>query len=634
MKSRTLLLSMLTAASLAAAENPIVSGDLKQWHKVTLTFEGPAAQETNNDPNPFTDYRLTVTFRHASGSPQYKVPGYFAADGNAASTSAKSGTKWRAHLSPDQPGKWAWTASFVRGQQAALNPETVSTAISPIDGRTGSFEIAATDKTGRDLRANGRLQYVGQRYLRFAGSGEYFLKAGADSPENLLGYADFDDTWSRKKAGAAGRQGEATPAGLHRYEPHVKDWRPGNPTWKEGKGKGLIGGLNYLAGKGCNVFSFLTYNVGGDGEDVWPFAAPEDKLHYDCSKLDQWQIVFDHAQTLGLYLHFKMQEQEIDDNRRGDQGETFNNPVALDGGDLGPERKLYCRELIARFGYALALNWNLGEENTQSSEQQRAMSQYLRDTDPYDHLIVVHTFPGAQDRVYTPLLGNQSVLTGASLQNAWNATHQRTLKWVAESAKAGKPWVVANDEQGPANLGTPPDPGYQGHSGKAGQGDKAYDLHDIRKTTLWGNLMAGGAGVEYYFGYTLPQNDLACEDWRSRDRTWDYSRIALEFFRINRIPFWEMKNANALVGNESNGNSKYCFAKAGELYLVYLPNGGVSELDLGNRSGAFDVTWFNPRVGGALTQGSTAQVKGPGKTALGHPPAEPNQDWLAVVRRR
>jgi hypothetical protein len=32
-------------------------------------------------------------------------------------------------------------------------------------------------------------------------------------------------------------------------------------------------------------------------------------------------------------------------------------------------------------------------ENTQSPEQQRAMAQYIHDTDPYDHLIVVHTFP-------------------------------------------------------------------------------------------------------------------------------------------------------------------------------------------------------------------------------------------------
>ena len=42
--------------------------------------------------------------------------------------------------------------------------------------------------------------------------------------------------------------------------------------------------------------------------------------------------------------------------------------------------------------------------------------------------------------------------------------------------------------------------------------------------------MAGGAGVEYYFGYWLPENDLVAENFRSRDKSWDYGRIALDFF--------------------------------------------------------------------------------------------------------
>ena len=101
------------------------------------------------------------------------------------------------------------------------------------------------------------------------------------------------------------------------------------------------------------------------------------------------------------------------------------------------------------------------------------------------------------------------------------------------SRQAGKPWVVANDEQGSANLGVPPDPGYKGFTGKGPQGNAIQTIHDIRKWTLWGNLMAGGAGVEYYFGYQLPENDLVAEDFRSRERSWDYGRIALEFFRTS-----------------------------------------------------------------------------------------------------
>jgi hypothetical protein len=611
----------------------IISGELKQWHKVTLTLSGPFAHELDNDPNPFSDYRFTVTFQHASGSPRYEVPGYFAADGAAAHSSAAAGTRWRAHLSPDKPGRWTYRVSFVTGKHAAVDPDAPSRPVATGDRVSGSFKVDRTDKVGRDLRAQGRLQYVGQHHLRFAGTGRYFLKAGADAPENLLAYVDFDGTSSRRPNTVA-RPGEATAAGLHVYAPHAKDWRRGDPTWQREKGRNLIGALNYLASKGVNAFSFLPYNVGGDGNDVWPFVAPEDKLHYDCSKLDQWQIVFDHAQSLGLYLHFKLQETEIDDDRRGAAGAA---PVvvkeALDGGDLGVERKLYCRELIARFAHELALNWNLGEENTQSPEQQRAMAQYLRDTDPYDHLIVVHTYPDWQDRVYPPLLGAQSVLSGASLQNSWSAAHQRTLQWVTASAQAGKPWVVAHDEQNPPEMGVPPDPGYQGHSGIAVQGGKPYTLDDIRKFCLWGTLLAGGAGVEYYFGYKLAQNDLGCEDWRSRDLSWEYCRIALEFFHHHRIPFWEMRNADALIGNPDHTNSRYCFALPGECYLVYLPSGGNAMLDLSGLKGQFKVRWFNPRLGGPLVKGTVTSVPGGVAVSIGMPPAERTEDWLAVIRR-
>ena len=307
-------------------------------------------------------------------------------------------------------------------------------------------------------------------------------------------------------------------------------------------------------------------------------------------------------------------------------------PASLDCGNTGPERRLYIRELVARFAYELALNWNLGEENTQTTVQHRAMIQYIHDVDPYDHNVVLHTFPNQQEDVYQPLLG-QSYLTGLSLQNAWNAAHQQTTRWVRGSAAAGVPWVVANDEQGSASTGVPPDPGYPGFTGKDNQGNQVQSLHDIRKMTLWGNLMGGGAGVEYYFGYVLPDNDLTLENFRSRDKSWDYARIALAFFRDEKIPFWDMSNADLLVGNPSNDNSVFCFAKAGELYLVYLPNGGTAALDLGGATGQFNVSWFDPRTGGALKRGSVASVKAGGKVALGMAPGSPDEDWLIVVRR-
>jgi hypothetical protein len=391
--------------------------------------------------------------------------------------------------------------------------------------------------------------------------------------------------------------------------------------------------LNYLAQKGANTFSFLPYNAGGDGDNVWPFVQRDDKLHYDCSKLEQWAIVLDHANRLGLHQHFKLQENEIDDNRVGHDHESREVAESLDGGKLGRERMLYCRELIARFGHGLALNWNLGEENTQSSEEIRQMAAFIRRTDPYHHHIVIHTFPDQQDRVYAPLLGEQSVLTGASLQNPWNVAHRRTLKWILQSTRAGKPWVCANDEQNPASMGVPPDPGYAGHSGEARLNDVVYTLHDIRKLCLWGTLMAGGAGVEYYFGYELPQNDLVCNDFRSRDRSWDYCRIALGFFHDNAIPFWEMNCSDELVGNAQHDNSRYCLAKPGEVYVIYLPDGGPARLDLTGHTGTYRVGWFDPRNGGELLTGSVAAVSAGTDVELGLPRQDAGQDWAVVVRR-
>ena len=327
------LVGLLALASLVSAGQ--ISGELKTWHKITITFDGPRTSETAN-PNPFTDYRLNVTF--SKGNKTYVVPGYYATDGDAANTSADSGNKWRVHFAPCEPGRWTYAVSFRKGHHVAVSEDAkAGSSAGHMDGETGGFQVDPTDKTGRDNRANGLLQYVGGHYLRFAETGEYFLKAGADAPENFLAYQDFDGDFKND-----GHKDNL----IKDWAPHIKDWKPGDPTWQNGKGKGMIGAVNYLASKGMNVFSFLPMNIAGDDRNVFPYTSYDERLRMDVSRLDQWEIVFEHADTLGMYLHFKTQETE--------------NELLLDKGDLGPQRKLYYRELIARFSHHLALNWNLG----------------------------------------------------------------------------------------------------------------------------------------------------------------------------------------------------------------------------------------------------------------------------------
>lgn len=569
--SQLLLLWLFFAATPLFSQYQI-DGELRKWHKVTLTFDGPQASETGT-PNPFTDYRLNVTF--TKGGKTYVVPGYFAADGNASETGASSGDKWRVHFAPDETGVWNFQVSFRQGNNVALSDNSGAGGPLAMDGLTGSFTIADTDKSGRDHRGKGRLQYVGEHYLRFAETGEYFIKVGADAPENFLAYEDFDNTPDK-----GGRRKS--------WQPHVQDWNNGDPTWRNGKGKGIIGALNYLAGEGQNAFSFLTMNIGGDDKNVFPYISDNagDRLRMDCSKLDQWEIVLEHADRLGMYLHFKTQETE--------------NDQLLDGGALGNERKLYYRELIARFAHHLALNWNIGEENTNTTAQRRAFAEYFYQHDPYRHHIVIHTYPGQHDEVYGQLTGNQSKYTGPSIQTGWSNVHKATKKWYDASAQAGKPWVVANDEQGNANTGVPHD---------AYTGSPSQD--DIRNTVLWGNLLAGGAGVEYYFGYGLPHSDLTCQDFRSRDRMWDYNRYAHRFF-TTYLNYWEMKNHNDLIGNNNNSNGQYCFAEPGETYVIYT-DGDPVELDLesyGDGGGSSDSGAFQEQNGLLIIEAESESASG------------------------
>ena len=414
-----------------------VSGELKKWHKVTLTFSGPESAETDA-PNPFLHYRLNVTFRHQISGKIYLVPGYFAADGDAANTGAEVGDRWRAHFAPDQVGTWTYQVSFRKGDFIAVSdtPDTGESA-GFMDGQTGSFRVGPTDKSGRDFRGKGRLEYVNRYHLRFADSGEYFLKFGVDSPENFLAYSDFDGNFKNDD-----RKDDL----IKTWSPHIRDWKEGDPTWKGGKGKGMIGALNYLSAAGMNAFSFLTLNIAGDDQNVFPYIDYMDYERLDVSKLDQWEIVFEHADKLGLYLHFKTQEAE--------------NQGLLDGGGVALQRKLYYRELIARFSHHLALNWNLGEENgewgrrhrtpPQDTGQRRSMARYFFDNDPYRHHIVIHN-----GQPFDDLLGEDSNLTGISLQTHYpdfREVYPSVVKWMQRSKERGRSWVVACDEPGDAQT--------------------------------------------------------------------------------------------------------------------------------------------------------------------------------------
>ena len=426
-----LTLFCLVGWGAGAASAATVAGERKQWHDIQLSFAGPRTSETAQS-NPFLDYRLNVTF--TQGSRRHVVPGYFAADGNAANSGATEGNVWRVHFVPDAVGTWTWKASFRTGPNVAVSADADAGSGTAFDGESGSFNVAPTDKTGRDHRAHGMLRYAGKHFLRYSGSGKYFVMAGTQSPENFLAYYEFDNTRDYR-----GQKGLPYPDQLHHYDPHLKDWRPGDPTWQGGKGKAIIGALNYLAGKGMNAFYTLTMNNYGDAMDTNPWIHYDAHTRYDISKLAQWEIVFSHMDRLGMQVMLITQEEE------GEQ--TL--------GKLGVERKLYYRELIARFAHHHGIIWDLDEEMDRfryfTTQDIKDIADYIKALDPYDHPIQYVQWKAeliADDKTYGRLLGFPN-FDATALQHDAENTHAETIKWLDKSRAAGHPWLVHLIEMNP-----------------------------------------------------------------------------------------------------------------------------------------------------------------------------------------
>lgn len=108
-----LLASVLTVQIALLGQNVEFRGELKKWHKVELVFQGPESSELAIE-NPFLDYRLDVTFKHADV--EYTVPGFYAADGDAAESSADKGNIWIVRFAPDQVGLWTYQVALRRGR--------------------------------------------------------------------------------------------------------------------------------------------------------------------------------------------------------------------------------------------------------------------------------------------------------------------------------------------------------------------------------------------------------------------------------------------------------------------------------------------------------------------------------------
>ena len=150
---------------------------------------------------------------------------------------------------------------------------------------------------------------------------------GPDIPENFLGFTGFE------KHAECRAQFQRAYKRLESGRSRLGSWR------RQGDHRGH---LNYIADKGANCIYFLPMNIGGDGQDTFP---------------DDRRAGTRRAMTTASWISGR---SPLRTPRPGASTFDFNwrkpesaNENYHDNGTLGPERKLYYRELLARFGHHL-----------------------------------------------------------------------------------------------------------------------------------------------------------------------------------------------------------------------------------------------------------------------------------------
>ncbi len=590
---------MLSALSVHAGE---VFGNLKKWDHITVEFTGPMTGETAT-PNPFRDYRLNVTFTGPSGQ-IYLVPGFYAADGDAANTSATSGNKWHVIFTPDEAGSWTYSASFREGNWVAISLDPNAGTPTSFDGDNGSFTVAPLDGSEQGFYAKGKLRYVGKHHLQFAESGEYYLKSGTDGPENFWGYPGFDNT-------------DNPASNFATFAGHADEWNEGDPTWGAGRGKEIIGAINYLESVKVNGIYTMIFNAAlnngiGDHGAAFPWLEPasetNDITRYDVSKLAQWNIVLDHCDLKGIQWQCMFAEHENQSffEWRDNPSHTSNDYGFSD------TRKLYFREIIARFGSHHAIVYNLAEETqwpgtgheaVMTDQAIRDYWQYLRDLDPYNHPRTTHCTSGTATNFYPTFYGDPN-MECTSIQGD-NNFYDGTVALREGSSAAGRPIAIYWDEQSPGAID---------------------DVNDVRKNIYWPQIMAGGAGAQWYLaGHDASLTNYETDLGGYFDRLFRMTGMTRVFVQQN-MPFYDASPRQDLI------DTGYCLAVEEEAYLIYLPNGGTAALDLSGNTKGYTLQWFDPRNGGELQNGSVTSMTGGAIRNIGTPPNSPTEDWACLIK--
>ncbi len=314
--------------------------------------------------------------------------------------------------------------------------------------------------------------------------------------------------------------------------------------------------------------------------------------------------------------------------------------------------RLWLRYVVSRYGaFDNVFLWTIANEYETHPDGKyrldfpgdvnwaKATARFIKENDPYRHLVTVHPVISASIRGASPrdpfdppwrigeffgeedALGVLSQQTGQSgAGTAWDESLQC---WTGDSATLAASLRADRHFRKPV-LNT--ESGYEFLRGHPTEKKQVHHSDKVRRSA-WRIVCAGGYFAAGFHG-TIGHSDV----WNRIDAPNHYSFIPkdegaaaqLGFLHdyFTALPFWRMEPFESVTGDA------LALAEPGKVYVAYLPHGGAVSLDLAAAPGSFTARWFNPRTGKFDNEFS---VPAGGSQKLSAPNTN---DWVLYLKTR
>jgi len=326
----------------------------------------------------------------------------------------------------------------------------------------------------------------------------------------------------------------------------------------------------FLADKKVN--NLLMIMVNDDTYDVYPWQGSSpgtvDYWRFNVSRLQQWEEIIAalKANVIMADLWFY-----------SDDSSVFTSGI----GAGTSKEDFYFNHMIDRFSAYSNVTWNLALEYSEyrTSSWVASRAAYVKNRDPYDHLIAVHEVNDSWDFYGNPNLDHTSL---QRLGDSPAHLNSQVISQRSAAAGAGRPIPICHEEFF-----------IEGTHGNI----------DQFRRGIWAITCAGGfykaASLGWWIGtyYTSGQH-------------FDLARHLFEFVtegtaqNPGRVRWWQMTPNNSLVQQD---RTRYALAKVAggdSEYLIHSEGGASFWVNLSGAPGSLSVEWLDPRTG-VVTPGGT-----------------------------